>query len=99
MRTNPFSDALDFLTQGDWPSYVFWLLTIASMMIAVTQVSAQFCTCGIGWPDSLLARCGGSSPYGSSRLLTLITLTALVVCATGWAKWRSGPVRDCSGTS
>src|ERR1700751_2531871 len=34
MRTNPISDALDFLTQREWTSYVFWLLIIASMVIA-----------------------------------------------------------------
>jgi hypothetical protein len=33
MRTNPFSDALDFLTQGEWTSYIFWLLIIASMLL------------------------------------------------------------------
>jgi hypothetical protein len=38
MRTNPFSDTLDFLTQGDWPSYVFWLLTIASIVIAAVNL-------------------------------------------------------------
>jgi hypothetical protein len=25
MRTNPISDALEFLTQGEWTNYVFWL--------------------------------------------------------------------------
>jgi hypothetical protein len=38
MRTNPFSDALDFLTQGDWTSYVFGLLTIASIVIAAVNL-------------------------------------------------------------
>ena len=34
MRTNPFSDVLDFLTEGEWTSYVFWILAIASIIIA-----------------------------------------------------------------
>ena len=38
MRTNPISDALEFLTQGEWTSYVFWLLTIASMVIAAINL-------------------------------------------------------------
>jgi hypothetical protein len=38
MRTNPFSDALDFLTQGGWTSYVFWLLTVASIVIAAVNL-------------------------------------------------------------
>jgi hypothetical protein len=38
MRTNPFFDALGFLTQGDWTSYVFGLLTIASIVIAAVNL-------------------------------------------------------------
>ena len=38
MRTNPISDVLGFLTQGEWTSYVFWLLIIASVMIAVVNL-------------------------------------------------------------
>jgi uncharacterized membrane protein YphA (DoxX/SURF4 family) len=38
MRTNPLSDALKFLTQGEWTSYVFWLLTIASIVIAAVNL-------------------------------------------------------------
>lgn len=34
MRTNPFSDVLDFLTGGEWTSYVFALLVLASVAIA-----------------------------------------------------------------
>jgi uncharacterized membrane protein YphA (DoxX/SURF4 family) len=37
MRTNPFSDALDFLTQGEWTSYVFALLALASVVIAAVN--------------------------------------------------------------
>jgi uncharacterized membrane protein YphA (DoxX/SURF4 family) len=37
MRTNPISDALEFLTQGGWTSYVFWLLIIASVVIAAVN--------------------------------------------------------------
>jgi hypothetical protein len=90
MRTNPFSDALDFLTQGEWTSYVFALLALASVVIAAfgaTQVSARFYTRGIGWPDSVSAHCGGSSPCGNFLPLTLITPMAPVACATGWVKW------------
>jgi hypothetical protein len=39
MRTNPFSDALDFLTQGEWTSYVFALLILASVVIAAVNPS------------------------------------------------------------
>jgi uncharacterized membrane protein YphA (DoxX/SURF4 family) len=38
MRTNPISDVLDFFTQGGWTSYVFWLLTIASVVIAAVNL-------------------------------------------------------------
>jgi uncharacterized membrane protein YphA (DoxX/SURF4 family) len=38
MRTNPISDVLDFLTQREWTSYVFWLLIIASVVIAVVNL-------------------------------------------------------------
>ena len=38
MRTNPISDALEFLTQGGWTSYVFWLLIIASVVIAAVNL-------------------------------------------------------------
>jgi uncharacterized membrane protein YphA (DoxX/SURF4 family) len=38
MRTNPFFDALGFLTQGEWTSYVFWLLMIASLVIAAVNL-------------------------------------------------------------
>jgi uncharacterized membrane protein YphA (DoxX/SURF4 family) len=38
MRTNPISDALEFVTQDGWTSYVFWLLTIASIVIAAVNL-------------------------------------------------------------
>ena len=38
MRTNPISDAFEFLTQGEWTSYVFLLLTIASIVIATINL-------------------------------------------------------------
>ena len=38
MRTNPFSDALDFLTQAEWTSYAFWLLIIASIVLAAVNL-------------------------------------------------------------
>lgn len=38
MRTNPISDAFEFLTQGEWTSYVFLLLTIGSIVIAAAFV-------------------------------------------------------------
>ena len=38
MRTNLFSDALDFLTQGEWTSYVFALLALASVVIAAVNL-------------------------------------------------------------
>ena len=68
MRTNPISDALDFLTQGEWTSYVFALLALASVVIAAvnlwrdpTQRSvlhlwnwlARFFIGGLWWQQSL----------------------------------------------
>src|SRR5215467_14056754 len=41
MRTNPFSDALEFLTPGEWTSYVFLLLTIASVVIAAINLRRE----------------------------------------------------------
>ena len=38
MRTNPISDTIDFLTQGEWTSYVFWLLTAVSLVIAAVNL-------------------------------------------------------------
>lgn len=38
MRTNPFSDVLGFLTQAGWTTYVFWLLLIASVVIAAVNL-------------------------------------------------------------
>lgn len=38
MRTNPFSDVLDFLTEGEWTSYVFALLLLASVAIAAVNL-------------------------------------------------------------
>jgi uncharacterized membrane protein YphA (DoxX/SURF4 family) len=35
VRTNPFSDTLHFLLQPAWTTVVFWLLLIASVVIAV----------------------------------------------------------------
>ena len=41
MRTNPFSDALEFLTPGEWTSYVFLLLTIPSVVIAAINLRRE----------------------------------------------------------
>lgn len=38
MRTNPFSDVLEFLTQGEWTSYIFWLLIIVSIVSAAVNL-------------------------------------------------------------
>jgi uncharacterized membrane protein YphA (DoxX/SURF4 family) len=38
VRTNPIFDVLEFLTQGEWTSYVFWSLIIASVVIAVVNL-------------------------------------------------------------
>jgi hypothetical protein len=62
-------------------------------IFSATQASARFCTYGIGWHDSLSARCGGSSPCGSSPLLTLIIQTAPAVCATGGRNGELGQYR------
>lgn len=35
MRPNPLHDILDFLTQPAWPTPVFWLLLLGSVVIAV----------------------------------------------------------------
>jgi uncharacterized membrane protein YphA (DoxX/SURF4 family) len=68
MRTNPFSDAMDFLTQGEWTSYVFALLALASVVIAAVNLwrdasqrsflhvwnwLARFCIGGLWWQQSL----------------------------------------------
>jgi uncharacterized membrane protein YphA (DoxX/SURF4 family) len=34
MRPNPLADILTFLTKPDWPTPVFWLLLVASVVIA-----------------------------------------------------------------
>lgn len=38
MRTNPFSDVLDFLTEGEWTTYVFLVLLIASVVLAAINL-------------------------------------------------------------
>jgi uncharacterized membrane protein YphA (DoxX/SURF4 family) len=38
MRTNPVSDALDFLLRDEWTSYIFWLLIIASLGVAAVNL-------------------------------------------------------------
>lgn len=38
MRTNPISDVLGFLTEGEWTTYVFWLLIIAGIVIAAINL-------------------------------------------------------------
>jgi uncharacterized membrane protein YphA (DoxX/SURF4 family) len=68
MRTNPISDVLDFLTQGDWTSYVFALLALASVVIAAVNAwrdasqrsvlhlwnwLARFFIGGLWWQQSL----------------------------------------------
>jgi uncharacterized membrane protein YphA (DoxX/SURF4 family) len=39
MRVNPFSDTLTFLTQNWWPIYVFWLLLLGSIGIALVTLA------------------------------------------------------------
>ena len=41
MRTNPFSDAFEFLTQGEWTSYVFLFLMSASIVIAAVNLRSD----------------------------------------------------------
>jgi uncharacterized membrane protein YphA (DoxX/SURF4 family) len=68
MRTNPISDVLDFLTQGEWTSYVFALLALASVAIAAVNLwrdtsqrsvlhlwnwLARFFIGGLWWQQSL----------------------------------------------
>jgi uncharacterized membrane protein YphA (DoxX/SURF4 family) len=38
MRTNPFSDVFDFLTEGEWTTYVFLVLIIASVVLAAVNL-------------------------------------------------------------
>jgi uncharacterized membrane protein YphA (DoxX/SURF4 family) len=38
MRTNPFSDVLDFLTDGEWTTYVFLALLISSIVLAAINL-------------------------------------------------------------
>ena len=35
---NPFPDTLTFLTRNAWPFYVFWLLLLGSLGIAVVNL-------------------------------------------------------------
>jgi uncharacterized membrane protein YphA (DoxX/SURF4 family) len=35
---NPFADTLAFLTRNEWPTYVFWLLLLGSLGIAVVNL-------------------------------------------------------------
>jgi uncharacterized membrane protein YphA (DoxX/SURF4 family) len=68
MITNTFSDALDFLIQGEWTSYVFALLALASVVIAAVNLwrdasqrsvlhlwnwLARFFIGGLWWQQSL----------------------------------------------
>src|SRR5687768_71150 len=39
MRTNPFADTLAFLMQNWWPIYVFWLLLLGSIAIALVNLA------------------------------------------------------------
>jgi uncharacterized membrane protein YphA (DoxX/SURF4 family) len=39
MRVNPFSDALDFLMQNWWPIYIFWVLLLGSVGMAVANLT------------------------------------------------------------
>jgi hypothetical protein len=47
MRTNPISDAFDFLTQRGWTSYVFWALGIASIVTAAVNLRRDSSQCSI----------------------------------------------------
>jgi hypothetical protein len=38
---NPFADTLAFLTPNEWPIYVFWLLPLGSLGIAVVNGNRQ----------------------------------------------------------
>jgi uncharacterized membrane protein YphA (DoxX/SURF4 family) len=39
MRVNPFVDTLDFLMQNWWPIYLFWLLLLGSIGIALVNLA------------------------------------------------------------
>jgi uncharacterized membrane protein YphA (DoxX/SURF4 family) len=39
MRVNPFSDTFAFLTQHWWPIYIFWLLLLGSIGIALVNLA------------------------------------------------------------
>lgn len=38
---NPFSDALKFLTRGEWPIYLLWLLLLGNVIAAVWNLSVD----------------------------------------------------------
>jgi uncharacterized membrane protein YphA (DoxX/SURF4 family) len=38
LKTNPFSDALEFLFRGGWTTLVFWVLLIGSVVLAVVNL-------------------------------------------------------------
>jgi uncharacterized membrane protein YphA (DoxX/SURF4 family) len=56
MRTNPFSDALGFLTQASWTTYIFWLLLIASVVIAAVNLRRDSSQRSVLHPWNWLAR-------------------------------------------
>ena len=56
MRTNPISDALEFITQDGWTSYVFWLLIIASGAAAALREGRSASTFLLLCATSLLLR-------------------------------------------
>src|SRR5262252_8876043 len=104
MRTNPISDVLEFLTQDGWTSYVFWLLIIASIVIAAINLRRDPTQRSVLHLRNWLARFFIGAMWWQQSLWKLPPTytdnpTAPVVYATGWRKWRSGPVRGCSGTS
>ena len=61
MRTNPFTDGLFFLTEGYWATPAFWVLLIASLVIAVAGVPA-FARAENGRPSGAICRARGSRP-------------------------------------
>jgi len=87
MRTNPISDALEFLTQGEWTSYVFWLLMIASIVIVAINLRRDSSQRSVLYVRNWLARFFIGAMWWEQSLWKLpplkhITLTAPVLCAT-----------------
>jgi hypothetical protein len=94
MRTNPFSDALEFLTQGDWTSYVFGLLIIASVVIAAINLRRDPSQRSVLHLWNWLARFSGSRRIQLARRLDASSRRPLGLYALNRQKPQSPSLRS-----